>query len=357
MNARQPQPGIYRLNNRHTGYSRISNEFARDGALPARARSVGLYVLSHAAGFVLTHRVIAKHLNMSEGTVRAALDDLAAAGYLVSWTVRDAKGRVEGTYYVINDERMTLEQWQEAVPGLTSKSDVRCLTSKSLTSKTETRVFEVHKGDEVPSSATKEPKCVSDGSAAPPAPGELDLDLPAPTPSLTVDAVVAAYIEGYTSRHRGRRPIGAILGMIGKEAKRLLADDAVTDEELVEAARETGEIGQRSIATQINIIRDRGPQGRPAIGRRSRSGVLGPAPVPPRSERPTPKLLPPPEQWSQSEREAYAWQAAEDGIPEDVWVTLSNRLRLAATPEEEQAVRDEWDRTEAAYRNGKVATG
>lgn len=189
-------------------------------------------------------------------------------------------------------------------------------------------------------------------------PGELELGLPEPEPQpLGTPAVVAAYVEGYTGAHGGRRPAKANLDKIGREAKRFLADDAVSDDELLAAARSMGEAGWTNLGRQLDIIRAQGPANRPSIGRRSRTGILGPAPVPPRSARPPVKLLPPPEEWNDIQREVYGRQADESGIPAGVWVELSNRLRRAATDEEEQAARDEFDRVEAEYRNGRVAAG
>ncbi len=136
----QLAPGIYRLDERRLGYSRISDTFARDGKLSTRGRSVGLYLLSHREGFVLRQEWAAGHLEMAPNTFRGALEDLAARGYVRFGTSREGQ-RTVGTWYVIHDEPLTAEQWDVKVAGM-----ARSLTSDSEVSDPEGSADEPHKG-------------------------------------------------------------------------------------------------------------------------------------------------------------------------------------------------------------------
>lgn len=105
------RPGIYRVRGAKLGYSRISDTFARDGDLTTRARSVGLYMLSHREGYVMQQESVARHLKISRNTVRGAFEDLAAGGYMRSGLVREGQ-RVVGTWYAFRDEPLTDAGWE-----------------------------------------------------------------------------------------------------------------------------------------------------------------------------------------------------------------------------------------------------
>lgn len=66
-------------------FTTVPNELARDGELTSAARSVALYLWSHADNFpVGGERPIGKALGMSAGTVGRALENLAAYRWLAA---------------------------------------------------------------------------------------------------------------------------------------------------------------------------------------------------------------------------------------------------------------------------------
>lgn len=81
-------------------------------------------------------------------------------------------------------------------------------------------------------------------------------------PPITSAVVVAAYVEAYAAP-RGHRPPRDVLGQVGRDAKRLLADGAVPPDKILAAARSAGGSGWRSITTEANRLGAR-PQAGPA---------------------------------------------------------------------------------------------
>jgi hypothetical protein len=125
--------GIRRYNRPTRGYVTVDNSFARSTYTP-RAVKVGLFVLSHMDGRVLTQEFIARTLDLSVRTVAEALKDLEGYGLLVRVEERDERGYRSGTEMNISDIPFTDEERAElGQPGLPaeSASGTRSLPAKS----------------------------------------------------------------------------------------------------------------------------------------------------------------------------------------------------------------------------------
>lgn len=75
----------------------ISNAWLRDPALSARAKGLLCYMASHAEGYVLTVAQMRREMKDGEDSIRSALADLEAAGYLTKERQRDDAGKL-GAY-------------------------------------------------------------------------------------------------------------------------------------------------------------------------------------------------------------------------------------------------------------------
>lgn len=95
---------IYRAPGIRSRYFHVSNELARNPELSPRAARVYLFIASHVDGWKITTSSVAKMINMSEGTVKAAMRDLEALGYVERERQQDEQGRFISMRYVVHEE-------------------------------------------------------------------------------------------------------------------------------------------------------------------------------------------------------------------------------------------------------------
>jgi hypothetical protein len=79
------------------GFTIVQNAWLRDPALSARAKGLLCYMASHAEGYVLTVAQMRREMKDGEDSIRSALAELEAAGYLTKERQRDGTGKL-GAY-------------------------------------------------------------------------------------------------------------------------------------------------------------------------------------------------------------------------------------------------------------------
>lgn len=266
-------------------WTSIPNRFARDSRLSWEARGVLLYIASHSARWRVRITDLMREGNCGRDRTRRILVELRDLGYLEREQSIGPDGRYDVTVYSLKTPQVG--------PVTENPSPVRRKRrSGPVTEKPAT-------DDPTPDDPTPENQPPykknnpsedqqtepSGGTAAlvPAEDGALPLDLPEPpSKPLGPGEVVAAYVEAYTTA-RKTRPQAANLGKIGRDARRMIADPAVSDAELLAAAVRLGTDGRwTDLARELDRMRAEGQSGIPAIGQRSRSGGLGPAPILPR---------------------------------------------------------------------------
>lgn len=271
--------GIVRYHRPETDYSPHRNTFDRHPGHTLRAYRVAGYMLSHAVGFVQTQKQIAKACGLSVVTVRAALEDLRRARYLVSTVIRE-HGRQVGTAYAISDLPFT-DAEVEALSGPGTESvHTESVQHKKIIHSEKTKKNNPS-GGETPGGA---PRSIGDlpiheqrqeDAVAPPA-GTLTLfDVPAPTKAQKAESpsartVVAAYVDSYRQNHSAMDPPKRSVGRVAREAASLLKGAEADPGELEAAARQMGEGQWDNLTMGLKIYRERGSR---------RSQVRGPAPA------------------------------------------------------------------------------
>jgi hypothetical protein len=109
------QPGIYRgALPFEQGFTRIPNHWLRDSRLGFRAKGLLAYLLSHEVGYTITLGQISRETNDGRHAIRAAIDELASAGYLRTERTHDERGWNAGLAWFLQDpnpksENPTLE--------------------------------------------------------------------------------------------------------------------------------------------------------------------------------------------------------------------------------------------------------
>jgi hypothetical protein len=81
----------------------ISNAWLRDPRLTWKAKGLLVYIASHAAGHQLTTAQIHAAAKDGPDSVRAAIAELEAAGYLLRIELRDGRGHRTGTDYELRE--------------------------------------------------------------------------------------------------------------------------------------------------------------------------------------------------------------------------------------------------------------
>lgn len=95
-------------------YAMIPNAFARSSTIPARAKTVYLYIRSHRTGWSLSTDRIADALGMSPTTVKAAIRDLEQAGWVTRTQVHGDGGTFGNCEYTVHS--MPVDRGTDSVP-------------------------------------------------------------------------------------------------------------------------------------------------------------------------------------------------------------------------------------------------
>lgn len=268
--------GVTRYHRPVKNFTSLRNSFVRDAQVSLRAFRVGAYVLSHAEGFTQTQAQIAVACGLAVNTVRAALRDLAASGYLASKIIRE-NGRVIGTAYAVSDTPFTqVELAQLTSDDVPSEPCAKSAHAKSAPPKKIRSRRDSSPGEEdQPSGGTADagpveesttPEEQSMSTAIDPAQADLFGDMLELRPRQAgktremqgAQAVVAAYVTSWHEHHAEGEPLRADKGRIARDAKRMLTTNEATEQELVAAAQELGTSTWANIATAVKIIRRRG---------------------------------------------------------------------------------------------------
>jgi hypothetical protein len=261
--------GVYRFKRPERGYTPIAHQFARHQTLKPRASRVGLYILTHADGFVQTQAQIAKALTMDETTVRAALKDLESERFMVRHDVRDERGHRTGTAYAVTDVPFTDEELATLRGGPTGKiPGGKSPAGKNPGPKKTTPVRETMKdkktnppGDQAPPGSPEAqeepmPRTTADSEPA-------LFDLPADSEALeshgrqggksATQRVVAAFVDSHRQQH-GVDPTRSEIGRVARDVKRLIGNPS-TEEQLLQAATAMGKTPFANIAVQLKKTR------------------------------------------------------------------------------------------------------
>lgn len=163
-------------------YTMVPNEIARSSSIPPRAKVVYIFIRSHRDGWELTSDRIAKSLGMSPTTVKAALRDLEAHGYLTRKQVHGEGGVFANVEYTVHSAPAT------GVQNLSPATVVQ----KTAGGKTDSGKSDPHKKT-IPSKKTNleedQPPCSppqGDGGG-----GVIDLPLPEPPAVAAADEASA----------------------------------------------------------------------------------------------------------------------------------------------------------------------
>lgn len=303
--------GVTRYHRPQKNYTTLRNSFVRDAKVSLRAFRVGAYVLSHADGFVQTQAQIAAAVDLSVGTVRAALVDLEKSRHLARRVVRE-HGRVIGTAYAVSDvpftdeelaaltsEDVTSEPCTESVP--TESVPPKKIRSRRDSSSVEEDQPSGGAADAAPVEEPDTPEEDAMPTATDPAQAQL-FDMPSPEPPAAearkpegAQAVVAAYVDAWRELNPGGEPLKSHRGRIARDAKALLTQGEATQGELVAAARAMAATPFSNLGVQLNMAR------------RGRGAIVG-------HSQPLPKDHP---SWTQGAAEDAQRRAAE-GVSEQV---------------------------------------
>ena len=122
----------------------VPNSFARSATIPARAKTVYLFIRSHRTGWSLSTDRIADALGISPTTVKSALRDLEDAGWVTRSKTQGPDGRFESWEYTVHST--PVDHGTDFVP--------RSTVQKTTGGKTDGGLFDPHKKT-IPSKKTK----------------------------------------------------------------------------------------------------------------------------------------------------------------------------------------------------------
>jgi len=233
----------------------VSNEFVRDGRLSFHARGVGLWLLSHTAGWECTTERIAIEAGVGRDQIRRALRELEAASYL-----RRTRERLEGGKLGPMVYEVQCVPFENESAGEDQRLDSQALVGQALAdnqhkkthSKKTTEEDQPSGGSDAdaPSAPGPDPSPEEDmpRTVAPDQPGLFDAPVvekpraPRKEPKLPegAAAVVAGFVESYEQSHGGTRPLRSDIGRVAAAAKLILRNGEATLEHLVSCARKMG---------------------------------------------------------------------------------------------------------------------
>lgn len=193
----------------------ISNGLLRCNRLSLKARGLAAWLLSHRDDFELTLARIAQLTNTGVDSIRSAVAELEAEGFLVRERVRDDKGRLEGALYYITDQPLTDESAGQDQDGETQRRSGQ------------------HRSNPPHKKTTSNQK-TTDKSAAPASEPVLDLDLPEPSPPEqaedkppTINQRAVKLAQAHYERLGGMGNVAAWVQVIRKALERDFSDAAV----------------------------------------------------------------------------------------------------------------------------------
>jgi hypothetical protein len=115
------------------GFTIIPNAWLRDPALSARAKGLLCYMVSHAEGYILTVGQMRREMKDGENSIRSALAELEAAGYLTKERQRDGSGKLGAYEWTLG---VSAGHDQAGLPSLGKASLVNPATKKTTQEKT-----------------------------------------------------------------------------------------------------------------------------------------------------------------------------------------------------------------------------
>jgi hypothetical protein len=89
-----------------THFTTIPNAWLRDPSLSYKAKGVLAAIVSHAVGYELTSQQLIAESSDGKDAVRAAIQELMDAGYLIRTRARSESGRLAGSHYTLVDRTL-----------------------------------------------------------------------------------------------------------------------------------------------------------------------------------------------------------------------------------------------------------
>lgn len=320
----------------------VSNTFARDARLSLEAIGLGLWLLSHAAGWETNVRTITKQVKAGRDKVNRILRELEELRYLRRTQERVAGGRAGAMVYEIQ-----CTPFEDEPPGGTDELETRKrlnrqrsnnphkkTTPKETTSQEKTTPSGGATADAAPPSLEVPSALTQEDPVAKPA-GDLAL-FDAPEVDLRqagktgAQAIVAAWIDSYRKHHGGEDPLKPDIGRVARDAKGMLTRGEAGEDELSAAAIAMGQGIYVNLAMALKKLREDKRPARPG----ARQGMAPASPhtdpywqeVGRRNESEWYQQL-------QTDDEAVEWVRQDPLVVDELcakWPELADRLRGAA---------------------------
>lgn len=254
-----PEPadgGIRKV--RQRPYLNVPSATIRDGRVSFRARGILAYLLDKPDGWRVRALSIATDGTEGRDAIQTALRELAAAGYIRTTRAQSTDGRWT-TYTEVSED--AIPEWATGstapgtrvgapgssgtgfpVPGNPVSGDPASGRSAAIG----TTGDALQRGSDTPYRRT-----LPEGGTEEAQPALPGMPEPAPVdPPFTAAVVVAEFCDAYQKRHGHSAP-SDIIGQIGRDAKRVIADGGIPAERILAAATACGIGGWRSLTTQL----------------------------------------------------------------------------------------------------------
>jgi hypothetical protein len=268
---------IRRVNRPADDFTMIRNEFVRDDRLSFKARGLGAWLMSHAAGWETSAAAIAKACGCGREQVRTALLELERHRYLRRVQERTPGGTLGQSVYEVQ-----CTPFDEESPG----GDRDPVSRRRLVRPRET---EQHKKTTSKKTTQQQKNTPSGGATADAAPRSLEpspiheqrqedavappaetLALFDPPPSVkaqkprepSAGTVVAAFVDAYRKAHSGADPVKAAIGRVARDAKMLIETGRAAPQELEKAATEMGGTSYNNLPVSLDKLREAPKRGR-----------------------------------------------------------------------------------------------
>lgn len=101
---------VFKIAGRRRNFTIIGNELINDPTLSAKAKGIMLYLLSKPDDWEVRLTDLVEHFSDGDYAIRAGVEELELAGYIVRMQMKGATGRFEGYAYWVHEEPVPQEQ-------------------------------------------------------------------------------------------------------------------------------------------------------------------------------------------------------------------------------------------------------